>query len=33
MAPKYTFEKSTLKIGDSAGFADAWKRQWNKGHV
>jgi hypothetical protein len=23
---EYTFEKSTRKIGDSAGFADVWKR-------
>ena len=24
---EYTFEKSTRKIGDTAGFADVWKRQ------
>jgi hypothetical protein len=23
---EYTFEKSTQKIGDTAGFADVWKR-------
>ncbi len=23
---EYTFEKSTRKIGDTAGFADVWKR-------
>ena len=29
---KYTFEKSTRKIGNTAGFADVWKRHcfaWN----
>jgi hypothetical protein len=29
---EYTFEKSTRKIGDTAGFADVWKRHrfaWN----